>query len=224
MMWMQVHGRRAILEQVVSHHADIDCLKFAVCSTEEEAEFMNEHGWYSYVYENRPLGKKSDMGIRAALQIQGWDYLVQINSDDFLSPKYWKAIKPLMERNIEAAGIKAIYFVDSYTLQAKMMRYQSEVEGRWYMGAARLFRRDVIDKTIEATGCFWDWHINRALDLHSERRVINAGFNFEEIESTKPLVMDLKSNENIWAFTAYTRERHGAVEVDFNEVKKQIEL
>lgn len=224
MMWMQVHGRREILKQVIAHHADLPCLKFAVCSTEEEVEFMTDNGWHAYRYDNKPLGKKSDMGMRAALTIEGWEYLVQINSDDFLSQKYWKAIKPLVEQGVDAAGLKDIYFVDSYTLRAKKIRYRDGEEGKLYMGAGRLFRRDVIEKTIEQTGCFWDWGIMRALDLHSERRVLNSGFTFQEIKSPKPLVMDFKSNENIWSFEAYTKAGHGAVEVDFNEVKKQIGL
>ena len=35
-----VHGRREILKQVIDHHSHLPWLKFAVCSTDEEVEYM----------------------------------------------------------------------------------------------------------------------------------------------------------------------------------------
>jgi len=220
-MWMQVHGRHAILKQVLKHHQNIDCQKLAVCSTDEEVEIVRQYGWHGYRHDNRPLGKKSDYGIRAALTLE-WDYLVQINSDDFLSAKYWKAIKPMMEQGIEVAGIKDIYFVDSYTYKAKRVKYRADDGQKMFLGAGRLIRRDIVENTIKYTGCFFDWSINRSLDFHSERRMLQVATGMKEIESTKPLVMDLKSDENIWSFKDYTKARHNAQEVHIDEVIKEI--
>lgn len=45
----------------------------------------------------------------------------------------------------------------------------------------------------------WD-NINRGLDNNSTTRIMKKGYKFREVETTAPLMADIKSDENIWGF------------------------
>jgi hypothetical protein len=219
MLFTVVHGRREILQQVIDHHEHLPWIKFAVCSTDEEVEFMNENGWYAYQFDNTPLGRKIDMGFRAALLIEGWQKLVLIGSDDFLSPEYVTKVEGL---EVHFAGTKKLYFVDSTTWKATKHTYAPEVRGKMYVGAGRLLSRHAIERTIATQGCLYTWHKRNGLDFDSEQRLITAGFHPVEIKSVNPMVMDLKSEQNIWKYGSFRSRGHMNKEVTIEEVQKNI--
>lgn len=205
---------------MINHHAHLDWLKFAVCSTDEEVEFMNENGWYAYRYDNLPLGRKLDMGLRAALTLK-WDRLVLIGSDDFLSHEYVTKVEAL-PKEVDWAGVKKIYFVDSKTWKAKAHTYSPTVAGKMFIGAGRVLSRRVVEDVIERHGQMYTWRKNNGLDFDSEQRILLQGYKPHMIESKKPLLMDLKSEGNIWSFNAFQSRAHLNKEVTMNEIKKQI--
>jgi len=214
-----VHGRREILKQVIDHHSHLPWLKFAVCSTAEEVDFMNENGWYAYQTDNEPLGRKWDMGMRAALLIPKWDKVVVIGSDDFLSPEYVTKVESLSEH---FAGLKKLYFVNSKTKAATEHTYAPHAPQKMFVGAGRTLSRHAVEWTIQSQGGLYSWHKRRGLDYDSEQRLMAAGFFPKEIKSVKPLVMDLKSETNIWGFGSFGGRGHKNKTVSIDEVKKQI--
>lgn len=56
---------------------------------------------------------------------------------------------------------------------------------------------DYVDSPIKAY--LWD-KINRGLDNNSTSRIMRKGFKFKTVETPEPMMADLKSDENIWAF------------------------
>jgi hypothetical protein len=219
LLFTAVHGRREILQQVIDHHASIPWLKFAVCSTDEEVDFMCENGFYAFRYDNEPLGRKVDMGIRAALGVPWWTHIVHIGSDDFLAPEY---IARVNDYNVDFAAVKDLYFVCSKTWKVTRHRYAPNEKGKLFIGAGRILSRNAIQRTIDKMGCLYDHHKTKGLDANSEAKLAACGYKPIEIESELPLVMDLKSEQNIWKFGSFADRSHQNEVVTFEEMQKQI--
>lgn len=219
LLFMAVHGRREILKQVIDHHAQTPWLKFAVCSTDEEVDYMNENGWYAYRHDNEPLGRKVDMGIKAALILPQWTHIIHIGSDDFLAPEFIERVK---NYDVDFAAVKDLYFVCSKTWKVVRHRYAPKEKGKLFIGAGRILSRKAVEKTIAVMGCMYDHHKSKGLDANSESKLAACGFTPIEIESTLPLVMDLKSEQNIWKFGSFGDRGHQNEVVTFDEMQKQI--
>ena len=71
-------------------------------------------------------------------------------------------------------------------------------------------------------GCLYDHHKTKGLDANSEAKLAACGYKPIEIESELPLVMDLKSEQNIWKFGSFADRSHQNEVVTFEEMQKQI--
>jgi hypothetical protein len=70
-------------------------LPFAVCSTELDDQFLNDWAIPHIVFENDPLGAKKNAGLEAALKFYpDIHYMLEIGSDDIISPKLLELYEP----------------------------------------------------------------------------------------------------------------------------------
>lgn len=90
-------------------------------------------------YKNQPLGEKKNYGLSVAMEKSGWDYLIEIGSDDVLKTEILEAYKPLIDNSVDFFGIKNFYYLDSETGECR--RLQSDTT----YGAARCMSRKAIE-------------------------------------------------------------------------------
>lgn len=91
------------------------------------------------MYKNLPLGEKKNYGLSVAMGKSGWDYLLEIGSDDVLKNEILELYKPLTEQGIDFFGIKHFYYLNSETGECR--RLQSDTT----YGAARCISRKAIE-------------------------------------------------------------------------------
>ena len=215
-----VWKRRSILKLFCDHYDRWEVNKVAVCSTYSDEQFMKSYGWKVVRASNDLLGKKWNAGLKRCMDT---DYIIQVGSDDLLSDNYFKAIKPLTEYGVHFAALKSLYFWNSETDECCEFTYATRFKGRKFIGAGRLLSTLMIDHVLEQESIVWTNHINKGLDNDSELRFNRYGYYAKEIEWPHPLVVDVKSDTNIWSYDAFAKtsnkHKHFAKSVSLKEVR-----
>ena len=219
-----VWGRRAILKLFCEHYDKWEINKVAVCSTDDDEEFMRHYGWEVIRAENNPLGAKWNAGLEACLDT---DYIIQIGSDDLLSDNYFKAIGKLVSEGVHLAGIKTLYFWNSLNDECVEFEYATHLKNK-FVGAGRLISTMMVEHILEEEGLVWTEKLNKGLDNDSEMRFNKHGYYCKEIKWPNPLVVDIKSDQNIWSYEAFAktrnRHKHKLTPVSLNEVRRNIQI
>ncbi len=72
---------------------------------------------------------------------------------------------------------------------------------------ADTFTKIDLAERVETIATFYLWDkINRGLDNNSNARIMKKGFKYKVIETPEPLMADIKSDENIWAYNPFIGE------------------
>lgn len=159
---------------------------FAVISEEEMIPVCDKYKVHHVMHENQPLGAKKNYGLREALKLD-WDYLVEIGSDDLIKTEYLT----LFPWDRDLMSLMDAVWLDSKTGRARRIKDRT---GKF--GAGRALSRKVCDQITPM------WHDRKfnGLDGDSMFRMGRAGFLGQAFESPKPLVIDIKSEVNIWEY------------------------
>lgn len=177
-----------------------------VASNDKDAELASESGFEVFRCENKPLGRKFNQGLEYGLGMGNWDYLMQINSDNVLSVDFWSSFKEYFQQRQTFFGVDRIYFYDSPTKQMREFQYGAGC-------GIRFIRRDVIEKAgfIEQGDNevfqLWDNGIDSGLDNNSSRNIMHRThimqYMVRDKRSGRPVVVDIKSSENIHPFSEF---------------------
>lgn len=183
---------------------------FAVCSNKEDEALLKELN-VNYCYtENRPLGKKHNNGLKEALKLD-FDYLMQLGSDDVILPELLEYYLYWMQRGIPVFGVDKCYFTNLKTVRLFQLlkdKYNHLV------GAARMIKREVLEK---AKGQLWPDDFEKGLDFGSQMKMVNLGYAPFRVNIPESMVMDIKSNINIWS---YERIKNNSIPADRGVIKK----
>ncbi len=163
---------------------DIEAL--AVISEEEMKPLCATWNIEWVMYKNHPLGEKKNFGLRQALRVE-FDYMVEIGSDDLLKTDLLNVYA--WDRDV--MGVNSVAFINADTGSCKMMSGKVGV-----FGAGRAIHRRVIEKLID----LWPDKASRGLDKCSSFRMASAGFLEKRYTTAEPLVIDIKSDVNIWGY------------------------
>lgn len=164
--------------------ADVEML--AVISEQEMIPLCEKYGVHHVMHENQPLGRKKNYGLRRSLEYE-WDYLVEIGSDDLLKNEFL-TVYP-WDRDFMCLQDAA--WLNTKTGAARRIKDRT---GKF--GAGRACSR----KVVEAMNPMWHDLKHNGLDGDSMFRMGAKGFLSKSYHSDRPLVIDLKSEVNIWAY------------------------
>lgn len=92
-----------------------------VSNTADEA-LARKYEFITVRTPNKPLGRKFNAGLRAALEMD-FDYLLQLNSDNILSISFWEAFGSLLRQRLPFFGCNHISIYDSATATAYRYLY-----------------------------------------------------------------------------------------------------
>lgn len=177
-----------------------------VASNDEDAELAHEYGFEVFRCENLPLGRKFNRGLEYGLDLGNWDYLMQINSDNVLSTDFWSIFEGHFKAKQYFFGVDRVYFYDSHTKQMREFQYG--------IGCGiRFIRRDIVEKAgfVEhgdnEVFQLWDEERNAGLDNNSSRNIMVRTNKMQYMARTdkvkRPVVVDIKSDENIHPFSEF---------------------
>ena len=167
-----------------SHYVLVDVV--VAVSEEWAVDLCLDMGLIPVWTDNKPLGKKMQTAYEVCLERE-WDYLMEIDSDTFLTDHFWGAVKRPLFMQRPFFGFSEIYLVDSKTRRAMTFNYLN------ICCAGRFIRRNVCDEVR----IMWD-DINKGLGNNQERKLNKKGYYSDNLKEV--CVVDLKSDENIWRY------------------------
>lgn len=164
---------------------NIDAL--AVISEDEMKPLCDKYNVKYCFYKNHPLGEKKNYGLSQALNLD-WDYVIEIGSDDLIKDELLKLYTPLFGK-YHLLGASELVFLNSKTGECR--KFKSFIHG-----AARAISREMVEKFLP----LWSDSLNRGLDRNSHFRLVIGGVPDKRVKGSHPLVIDIKSEVNIWKF------------------------
>lgn len=127
------------LDRLRRHRSNVEVL--AVISEDEYKGRCNAHNIEWTFFENQPLGKKKNHGLKVALE-KDWNYMMELNSDDLIKNDLLD-IYDQHEDDYLALG--NFCFLDSKTLQLK------EVRSKTAYGIGRRYSRKAVESCVMTT-------------------------------------------------------------------------
>lgn len=164
-------------------------IKVLTIVSEKWAKFASFSYGFDFVEaQNEDLGKKMNKGIERALTMN-FDYLMNLGSDDIITKELFEMYKPYFEEKKPLFGCSKVTFIDSDTKEAKTKDYKT------MMGAGRCIRKDILQKYVGKG--LYDNGIKGGLDTNSLQKF---SCTHEIIENDPALIIDIKSDVNIWHY------------------------
>lgn len=165
----------------------------AIVSDPENKKLAEEHSDFVVETTNEPLGRKMNTGMAEAVK-QEFELLMQLGSDNLISNAgMMKNVDMFCKGNL-FFGHNRILFYDSVTKKAKQKFYGN------VFGAGRCIARPILIKAMRKAP-LWEDDRKRGLDISSEHSIEKSvGFISIPVEFVVPQVIDIKSDENIWAY------------------------
>lgn len=172
-------------------HPDFDIDALAVISEKEMESLCDQYAIRYVTHPNLPLGKKKNFGLNACEKLP-FDYLMEIGSDDLVLNDLLDAYRPLIGK-WDFFGVRDIAYVDSVTGACR--RYTSS---KSTYGAGRMISRKALQMV---NWKLWRDDLNKGMDNNSVMNLAKAGVFYKFIPlSEYPMVIDVKSKDNIWPF------------------------
>lgn len=156
-----------------------------VVSEKWAARLCQEFGFAYILHKNKPLGKKMNVGLKAALMYD-WNWLMQLGSDDFVEPVFLDFYFPYLVHG-KFFGQKSLVVVDAASGEMKQITTQN------VFGALRCIRRELIVQSLP----LWEPERMRGLDGSSMKSIQSATGISPEAVTVPVWLFDYKTGVNI---------------------------
>lgn len=174
-------------EMIVSTEHTFNVL--CVISEPEYIQICESFGFDWVSCDNNPLGNKINHGIKHALKMFEFDYLMMMNSDSVIKSELFKFYEPLFKIKHPFFGVNKVTFVNFYTDEAKDFTYEFSI-----IGPAKCIHYDVVEKL---NGNLYRSELNRCLDDTMMDRLMHNKIGGKIVKYEGQLVYDIKSDVNI---------------------------
>ncbi len=208
LIYTQIWKRPELTELVLKQLAGIkrkgyEISVLAVVSEPEMETLCDKYGVHHVWAENLPLGRKHNIGLQEALKYE-WDYCLNVGSDDLLSEKILDLYEPYFQAGEHFFGLNEIWFYDAPTKRICHYKYPTDAGVVAVFGAGRVVSRHMIEH-IKGNGrlVFWEDDKDRGLDNSSRKIALNYGYQNKMVSTSEPVIVDVKTDVNIWGFEHY---------------------
>lgn len=166
---------------------------FAVISEESMIPLCEKYGVEWCMTANHPLGAKKNYGVKQALK-NDFDYMIEIGSDDLLKNE----ILDVYKWDAPVLGLDSAIHLNTKTGSCRILSSMSSL-----FGGGRALSREVLE-----AGDLWHDKKSSGLDKNSHFNVSRRGFLGKRVKTDFPLIVDLKSEVNIWKYNAQVGKRY----------------
>lgn len=171
-------------------HSYFEIETLAVISEEEMKPLCEKYNVNYILHENLPLGRKKNAGLNEAKKFE-FDYLLEIGSDDLILNEL---LDSYIDINHDFFGVRDIAYLNSETGECRRVLSKSTY------GAGRMISRKLLEKVKFK---LWDDGLNSGLDNNSIINVMSHKVGYLQVRASDfPMVIDVKSEENIWKFNS----------------------
>lgn len=166
---------------------------FCVISEPEYIDICESYGFNWVAAPNNPVGSKINKGIKRALQLFEFDYLMMMNSDSVIKSELIdKVYQPFFDNNEKFFGINKVTYVNFYTKEAREINYEYSV-----LGIGKCIRRDVVELAFNQVGELYRTELSKSLDDTMMDNLMKIKVFPRMVRYEGMLAMDFKSEVNI---------------------------
>jgi hypothetical protein len=155
-------------------------------------DLLEQYGVRYVQVPNFPVSAKFNAALGICVEQERF---MVLPSDDLIS-KEW--VEFFREGSCEYATPSHCALVDVINSRSKVLT--NRPTGTMSFGAGRIFSRAVVDAL---GGQVWSNDKNAGLDTDSHGRIVGAGFESVVHTCEKVPICDLKTDENIWAYSVW---------------------
>lgn len=180
---------------------------------------QNMDGWWCaeyYEFSNALVGQKHNLLLQASME-WGWDYMIQLGSDDLLLDSAIKQIAEEIKQGTEYWAFKELWVCNP-----KIRKIKYHVSHQPF-GAGRGFSRQRVEQVLNTKGVFWTPEKQRGLDGDSGRRFSQVTNLWPKILAGAPVV-DIKTKENLngWHKFPHKEQEWQVLTPEMEELWKRI--
>ncbi len=178
---------------------------FAVISEDSMIPLCEKYDIDYRMYKNEPLGEKKNYGLSVAMD-KDFDYLIEIGSDDLIKTELLELYAPYFGHK-HLLGCNDFVCINSEDLECRRIH-----TNKTPYGAGRAISKEALSKI----GTLWPWKAMQGMDKSSHFTLVRSGFTDTRV-GNGPLVIDIKSDVNIWPFNYLE-----GTKIEFSEAVKGI--
>jgi len=178
-----------------------DSESLAVISEDSMIPICEKYGIMWMMYDNLPLGKKKNAGLKHALNLD-WDYVIELGSDDLIKNELIELYKPFFGTE-KFLSCGSVAFINSETGACRWIARRSP------FGLGRCLHREVIERVPE----LYRSNVSKGLDKEIPFRLGVLNIMEKSITTERPLTIDIKSDVNIWKYSSAV-----GTKISFNQV------
>jgi len=215
---LPIWHRFGLLKLSVESLLESDIEPYLVISPGEDKEIIDYAKQFRHSYhENIPIGSKLNQSIADILKKEvQFDFLMNFGSDNLINPELVKIYESYLNK-YSFFGIDDFYIFD---IVSKRTVYFKMFGVDYGIGAGRMIRKDILLRLQKKGQQLYINSFNSGLDSCSAD-IIKANFNMEQFiihSDTIPLILDVKSLQNINSFENLCSLKERIVDADFNWV------
>jgi hypothetical protein len=177
---------------------------------------------YNFVYaENKPLGKKFNIGVQRMLEDTSWTHMMEFCSDNLLEESYPKLMIERMRNGEEFIGLLHFYIVHHRTKRALLFSRNAPTN------VGRVTDRRILETMKRRTNYWFEPRKNAALDSCMAKRALMIGkAKPTYIETETPLIVDIKDAGSMHAWETFKRnpEKYPVVDLKGNFPELNLKL
>jgi glycosyltransferase involved in cell wall biosynthesis len=163
---------------------------FLLVSDKENEKIANKYQTGICYCKNKPLGAKMNRGLKYAMGYD-FEYLLQLNSDAIVTEKFFDLMETGCEQKQSIFGLGEMWYLQLPD-QAKFVEHTEDE----IFGSGRVISRKVLEQVKKP----WINEKNYGLDMSSNLNFRKAGYKIKSYNPNQPLLLDLKTDTNIWSF------------------------
>lgn len=154
--------------------------------------------------ENKPLGKKWNVGLTSASVLE-FDYIFLNDTDTIFNSKIFDTYIDFIVKGYDYIGVSDIYFLDYKSKKAIYSPLFTESQKGRSIGPGRMLSRAICEKV---NWILWDNTINIRLNSSMNEKLEKVSCNWVTFScrNTSNFVMDIKSEQNLWPFSHYEKK------------------
>lgn len=149
------------------------------------------------LYQNIPLGEKHNAGVNYAIREIGFDYFMNIGSDDCIFPVVFREYEKHIKNEVPFFGIMNFYLRNHYTGE-ELLFNRARVLSEYTMGGCRMIHRSILQKFVDSYENLYKNEINSGLDTSSQQNIEAMGYKVKLIDNGNVKMIEaIKCNTTI---------------------------
>lgn len=180
--------------------AGVESRVLVIGSEQRLKRLAHKYNFDWFECENKPLGKKFDLGLKELLKDKTWTHLFEMCSDNVFEQTFVEKVLEAQKHEPDLLGLVSFYMMNWKTKKVRLF------ETGAMSNVGRITKRKFIERVIRRRNYVFEYRLRQGLDASFYKAVCNVGkAQPTALRNATPLVVDLKSGESMHSFESFER-------------------